>query len=371
MIAARAVQGLGGALLFPATLALVNTLYAEGRERNRALAVWSACGATGLCLGSLLGGLLTNSFGWTSVFFVNVPLAGAAALLALALIPRDEVRERGRAFDLPGAVTATLGATALVFALVQGPESGWTSPEILVSLAAAVVLLSTFVVVERRSAEPLMPMGLLLNRSLSTSMLIALVFGATFSAVPYFLTVFFQVAHGYDALQTGFAFLVPAVLTAIGTQISGRMAGHVDMRVILVLGLVVGGIGTAAIAYGMSSATGSYFAVLPGLALYGVGQGITWTGMWIAAASGVASRSQGVASAMTSTAMQVGTAVGLAVLVGIANAGALGLTSGSLRTAVYVAAAGICLGVLASFALPRPRVEDRVALPEPVGAGVE
>ncbi|MFJ6671256.1 MFS transporter [Actinosynnema sp. NPDC091369] len=361
MIAARALQGLGGALLFPATLSLVNTMFAEGKERNRALAVWSACGASGLCLGSLLGGLLTDAFGWTSVFYVNVPLAGLAALVAFALIPRDPARERGRTFDLPGAVTATLGVTLLVFVLVQGPESGWTSPEVLISLVLSVVLLVAFALIEGRSRDPLMPLRLFTNRSLSTAMSIAFVFGATYSTVPYFLTVFFQTVHGYDALQTGLAFLVPALLIAVGTQISGRMAGKVDMRVILVLGMSIGILGTAAIAYGMSDAGGSYLAVLPGFALYGIGQGITWTGMWIAAASGVAGGEQGIASAMTSTAMQVGTAVGLAVLVAIANPGAIGFTTHTLQSAVYVAAIGIVLGILVSFALRKPRTADRTA----------
>ena len=366
MIVARALQGLGGALLFPATLSLVNTMFAEGKERNRALAVWSACGASGLCLGSLLGGLLTDAFGWTSVFYVNVPLAGIAALVAFSLIPRDPARERGRTFDLPGAITATVGVTLLVFVLVQGPESGWTSPEILISLVLSIALLVAFAVIEGRSRDPLMPLRLFTNRSLSTAMSIAFVFGATYSTVPYFMTVFFQTVHGYDALQTGLAFLVPAVLIAVGTQISGRMAGKVDMRVILILGMSIGILGTAAIAYGMSNAGGSYLAVLPGFALYGIGQGITWTGMWIAAASGVAGGEQGVASAMTSTAMQVGTAVGLAVLVAIANPGAIGFTTDTLQSAVYVAAAGILIGILVSFALRKQRVEEQAVAAEPV-----
>jgi MFS family permease len=359
MIVARALQGLGGALLFPATLSLVNTLFAEGRERNRALAVWSACGASGLCLGSLLGGLLTDAFGWTSVFYVNVPLAAAAALAALVLVPRDAVRERGRAFDLPGALSVTAGVTLLVFALAQGPEAGWVAPEVLVSAVLAVVLLLVFWVVEGRGRDPLMPPRLFVHRSLSTAMAIAFVFGATYSTVPYFLTVFLQTVHGYDALQTGLAFLVPAVLIAAGTQISGRLAGRVDMRVLLVLGMAVGIAGTGLLAAGMAY-DGSYLALLPGIALYGLGQGTTWTGMWIAAASGVAPGEQGVASAMTSTAMQVGTAVGLAVLVAVAGGAH---SADGLRLAVLLAAAGLVIGVLAAFAL---RPQPAAAVPAPV-----
>ncbi|WP_175571114.1 MFS transporter, partial [Pseudomonas aeruginosa] len=130
LILARAVQGLGGALLFPATLALIGNHFAEGPARNRALAIWSIASAFGLALGSALGGALTELFGWASIFLVNVPLAGAAALLALRLIPADARRQRGRRFDLAGALTVTAGATLLVFTLVQGPESGWDAPSV-------------------------------------------------------------------------------------------------------------------------------------------------------------------------------------------------------------------------------------------------
>jgi predicted MFS family arabinose efflux permease len=158
---------------------------------------------------------------------------------------------------------------------------------------------------------------------------------------------------------------VPAVLIAVGTQISGRMAGRVDVRVILILGMALGIVGTAVLAAGMDGG-GSYLAVLPGIALYGIGQGITWTGMWIAAAAGVVPGEQGVASAMTSTAMQVGTAVGLAVLVAAANSGGHGLSGAGLQLAIYLAAAGIVLGVLASLALRAPA---RAAVAAPVVAG--
>ena len=155
LLAARAVQGLGGALVFPATLALVNTTFAEGRERNRALAVWGGAGAAGLVIGVLLGGVLTQAFGWEAVFFVNVPLAGIAVLLAFALIAADRPRDAGRSFDLPGALSATLGVTLLVFALVQGPTLGWGSPAVLAGASAGLLLLAAFAAIERRSRDPL------------------------------------------------------------------------------------------------------------------------------------------------------------------------------------------------------------------------
>ncbi|GAA2136889.1 MFS transporter [Streptomyces synnematoformans] len=369
MIAVRAVQGLGGALLFPATLSLINTLFAEGPQRNRALAVWGGAGASGLTLGSLLGGLLTGWFGWASVFFVNVPLAGAVIVGALAAIPRDRRAQERRSFDLPGAVTATGGVTLLVYVLVQGPESGWTSTGIVVSAAVAVVLLALFTAIEARSRDPLMPLRLFRNRSLAAGMAITFIFMGTFSALPYFLTVLFQNVHGYSALQTGMAFLVPSLSIAAGTQIGERMATRTATRATLVTGLVIGSLGTVVLAFGVS-ADGGYGAVVPGLIVSGIGQGITWTGMWIAAASGVDGKEQGVASGMASTTQQIGGAIGLAILIAIANSGIDGREGDALRTAmadgtqtaVFVAAAGILLGALVALTLPR-RAATRHAPP--------
>ncbi|GAA2586284.1 MFS transporter [Actinomadura fulvescens] len=375
LIAARAVQGFGGALLFPATLSLVNTMFAEGRERNRALAIWGGAGASGLSLGSLLGGVLTDAFGWESVFYVNVPLAGGAALLAFALLARDGRRERGRGFDLPGALTVTAGVTLFVFALVQGPEAGWAAPEILAAFGASAALLAVFAWIEGRAADPLMPLRLFTNRSLSAGMAITFTFMGTFGALPYFLTIYLQSVHGYSPLATGLAFLVPSLAIAAGTQLGERMVGRVGLRATLLSGLVAGAPGTALMAYAVT-ADGSYAALLPGILISGIGQGVTWTGMWIAAASGVAASEQGVASGMASTAQQVGGAVGLAVLVALTNSGLDGLTGEALRaeladgirTATYAAAAAILLGAFITLALKRhTREPDRAPLaPEPV-----
>lgn len=151
LLAARAVQGLGGALVFPTTLALVNTTFAEGRLRNRALGIWGGAGAAGLVIGVLLGGFLTQAFGWEAVFLVNVALAGPALLLTFVVIPPDGPRERGRSFDLPGALSVTVGVTLIVFALVQGPALGWLSAGFLGSAAAGLLLIAAFAVIERRS----------------------------------------------------------------------------------------------------------------------------------------------------------------------------------------------------------------------------
>ncbi|MFI7694797.1 MFS transporter [Nonomuraea sp. NPDC049655] len=356
LVAARAAQGLGGALLFPATLALVNTGFAEGTARNGALAVWSGAGASGLALGSLLGGLLTGAWGWEAVFYVNVPLAVVAIAGAWLLLPADGARARGRRFDVPGAVLATGGVSLLAYALIQGPESGWSSPLITGGFVLAAVLLAAFVAVEKAGADPLMPLRLFGNRSLSSAVAVILVFGATFNALPYFLTVYFQTVLGYGAVATGLAFLVPSLLIALGTQLGGRLAGRIGMRVTLLLGTVGGAAGTALLAMGIS-ADGSYWGVLPGIVVSGVSQGLTWTGMWIASATGVAAGEQGIASGMASTALQVGAALGLAVLVaagGVGEATGPALASG-MRTAVLVAAAGMLLGTVVALTFARHR----------------
>jgi EmrB/QacA subfamily drug resistance transporter len=332
LLVARAVQGLGGALVFPATLALVNTTFAEGRERNRALAIWGGAGAAGLVVGVLLGGVLTEALGWEAVFFVNVPLAGTALLLAFALIPADGEREIGRRFDLPGAISVTLGVTLLVFALVQGPNLGWGSLGILTSATGALFLLVAFAVIERRSRDPLVPPRLLANRNLATAVAIAFLFWATFGSMLYFLTLYLQDVRGYGALETGVGFLIPTAVVVAGSTVAGQVATRCGLRSTLVAALSVGALGAVALGVAMSP-NGSYAALIPGLVLISVGDGVVFTAMFIAAGTGVDDSEQGIASGIASTSTSIGAAVGLALLVLVATSGTEGLTGEALRTA--------------------------------------
>jgi MFS family permease len=368
LLAARATQGLGGALVFPATLALVNTTFAEGPDRNRALGVWGGAGAAGLVIGVLLGGVLTQAFGWEAVFFVNVPLAGGAVALAFGLVPRDRELEVKGSFDVPGALSVTLAVTSLVFALVEGPRLGWGSPEVLVSALAGLLSLAAFAVIERRSPAPLLPPRLLANRSLATAVAIAFLFWATFGSVLYFLTLYFQVVRGYDALETGVGFLLPTVVVVTGSALAGQVVTRCGVRATLVAALATGAVGALALALAVS-ANGSYSALIPGLILLSIGDGVVFTTMFIAVGSGVADSEQGVASGIASTSTSVGAAVGLALLVMVANSGADGLageslrvaTADGLRAAVLVVAAGIAATALVALSL-RP---DRTAAAAP------
>ncbi|MQA09388.1 MAG: MFS transporter [Pseudonocardiaceae bacterium] len=356
LLAARVFQGLGGALVFPTTLALINTTFAEGRVRNRALGIWGGAGAAGLVIGVLVGGLLTRAFGWEAVFLVNVALAGPALLLAFVLIPPDGGREKGRKFDLPGALSVTLGITLIVFALVQGPGLGWFSPGIVVSAAAGVLLIGAFVIIERRSHDPLMPPWLLSNRNLVTGAVIAFMFMATFGSVLYFLSIYFQEVLGYDALQTGAGFVIPTAVVVAGSTTAGQLVTRFGLRGTLVAALAIGAVGAVGLGIAISP-DGSYLELVPGLLALSIGDGIVFTTMFVAAATGIPDRQQGIASGVASTGSGVGAAVGLAILVLVATAGLDDLSGEQLRvataegisTTLFVVAGGIALTLLVAL----------------------
>jgi MFS family permease len=365
-LAARALQGLGGALVFPSTLALINTIFPEGNARNRALGIWGGAGAAGLVVGVLLGGVLTRWFGWEAVFIVNVPLASAALLLAFPLIDADPARDADRMFDLPGALTATAAITSLVFALVQGPSAGWNSPQILFALTTGLLLLALFTVIERRSRDPLVPPRLLANRLLGTAVAIAFLFMATFGSLLYFLSIYFQDVRGYDALETGVAFLLPTAVVVAGSATAGQLVTRYGLRGTLVAALTVGAGGAVALALSMSP-NASYGSLIPGLVAVSIGDGVVFTTMFIAAATGVTDREQGIASGIVSTGAGIGAAVGLAILVLVANSSTHELVGESLRvataagisTAVLVVAAGIVVTLAIALSIPAADGGDR------------
>ncbi|MET7278862.1 MFS transporter [Kribbella sp. NPDC005582] len=347
-LTARAVQGLGGALVFPSTLAIINTTFAEGRERNRALGIWAGSGAAGLVIGVLLGGALTRLFGWEAVFFVNIPLAGTALCLAVPLLDAGPPRDTKRRFDLPGALSVTGAVTLLVFALVQGPALGWTSPWILLAATTGIALAIAFTQIERRSPDPLVPPNLFRNRALTAALVIAFLFMATFGSLLYFLSLYFQDVRGYDPLQTGLAFLLPTAVVVAGSTYAGQAVTRFGLRRTLIAALAIGAAGAIALGIGMSA--GTYAALIPGLIAVSLGDGAVFTMMFIAAATGVSDRAQGVASGMVSTSSGIGAVVGLAALVLVANAAHNGI-----QNAVFVIGSGILLTLLFALRLRQGR----------------
>ncbi|WP_176504945.1 MFS transporter [Pseudomonas aeruginosa] len=349
LILARAVQGLGGALLFPATLALIGNHFAEGPARNRALAIWSIASAFGLALGSALGGALTELFGWASIFLVNVPR-----------------RQRGRRFDLAGALTVTAGATLLVFALVQGPESGWDAPSVRFGLYLSVPLLLAFLAIEHYSRDPLMPLRLLGNRNLQVAMLLTAIFMSSYGVQYYFLAIYFQSVYGYSVLQTGLAFLPATLLCTLGIRVAERLLARHGARATLVAGLLLGALGLGLLAACLPLGRG-FLALLPAIVILSVGQGMTWTAMWVSAASGVDPAEQGVASGMASMTQQIGGALGLALLVALANAQVRGADAASLlasqaRGIEWVTALSALLALFGAALALRLRREEPAAL---------
>lgn len=360
LVAARAVQGIGAALLFPATLALINTLYAEGAPRNRALAIWSMASAGGLALGTLLGGVLTQQFGWASVLLVIVPIAGACAVLGGVWLPLDGPRARGRSFDLAGCVSVTVGGSLLVTTLVQGPEWGWAAPITLACLLLSLLLLAAFVLIEKRSPDPLMHFALLQVPGLRTAMWLTMLFMSSFGVQYYFLALYYQDGYGWSPLQAGMAFLPPTLVCTVGIRIAERMLAVRSPRQVLAWGLAAGALGIVGVAFALPHGAG-YWPLLPGIVLLSLGQGMTWTAMWIVAGQGVPAAQQGVASGMAATAQQIGGALGLAVLVMLANAARATAPADSAQAlqglvhAQYGAALFAALGVVVALRLrPAP-----------------
>jgi MFS family permease len=365
-LVARAVQGLGGALVLPSTLSLINTLFAEGHERNRALGVWGGAGAAGLVTGVLLGGVLTRAFGWEAVFFVNVPLTALGLLATFSVIEADRAPETKRRFDIPGALTATGAVTLLVFALVRGPEVGWGSLKIVGAMVAGVFLTGAFIVIERRSLDPLVPAALMANASLRTAAGIAFMFMATFGSLLYFLSLYFQDVRGDDALKTGVAFLLPTTVVVAGSTFAGRLVTRFGLRLTLLITLTVGAAGAIMLALAISPGS-TYTSLIPGLTAVSAADGIVFTAMFIAAASGVRDDAQGVASGIVSAAAGVGASVGLAILVVVANRHTLNVAVPDLHAAeaagIRKAVFSIGGGIIAMSLLPVVGLRRR-ALPD-------
>ena len=229
-LTARVVQGLGGALVFPATLAVITTdLPAGAGPQPRAGDL--GCGrAAGLVVGVLAGGLLTRYLGWSAVFFVNVPLALAALAAAFVVVPRDPPRDRSRRFDLAGALAAMSSVTLVVWALVQGPELGWSAAPVSVPAVLGLLLGWAFTRIERRARDPLIPRALVGNRFVRLAVVLAFLFMATFGSLLYFVSIYLQNVLGYDALHTGLGFVVPTALVVAASALAGPVSTRIGLR---------------------------------------------------------------------------------------------------------------------------------------------
>ncbi|MFI9345014.1 MFS transporter [Streptomyces sp. NPDC052773] len=328
LVAARVVQGLGGALLFPATLSLINTSFEEGPVRNKAYAVWGTAGASGAIIGSLVGGLLTNYLGWAWVFFVNVPLCVLAVVGCYAWLAPDAISGDSRKFDIPGALLATAASTLLVFGLINGPEAGWGSTQTLTTIALGLVLGAAFFVIEAKTNDPLAPPRLFGYRGLLTAILIIFVFQGAINTLHYLFFIQLQDVLGYSPLEAGLAFLPMSAVAMLGSsKLLPAVVKRWGVRGALFSGLI--GVGASMIVLSLTMSTNaSFWPLLPGVLLWGLFAGMIYPAMFMAAGSDAAPDEQGVASGLTQTSAQIGGAVGMALLIAVANAG-LDLSEGA------------------------------------------
>ncbi len=363
LLGARAVQGLGAALIAPAALSLITTTFTGTVERARALGAWAAVGASGVAAGVILGGVLTEAFSWRWVFFINVPIGLAALLLAPVVLARDPIGAQDRHLDLPGAVLVTAGFAALIYAIVAAEQIGLGSPATLVTLAVAAALLAGFVVVQRRSPAPLVDLSVFRRRSLTGGNVVATLASATFAPMFFLVSVYLQDAEGWSALRTGVAFLPMAAVLILTSGVLGpRLLPRVGVTTMAVGSLLLIAAGSALFAITLDPDRSYLLAVLPAMLMVATGMGLVFPAFMSAAVAGVPDRQQGLASGLVNTSQQVGAALGLAVLVSVAAAvaptvsddGGQALATG-FRAAFAAAAALALLAAGAAAALLRER----------------
>jgi EmrB/QacA subfamily drug resistance transporter len=348
LIAARAVQGVGASLLTPSALAIITTTY-TGEQRATALSIWGALASAGIAVGALLGGVLTTWLSWHWVFLVNVPVGLAAAALTPRMVPPVPATAADRSLDLPGALSAVGGLVALVYAVSHAGDDGWGSTPTIVGLGIAAVALTAFVTIERSVRRPLLPPAMWRVRSLSSSAVMML--GATgILAGAFFLTsVYLQRVLGWSAIDSGLAFLPFVVATGLGVHGSGHVARAAGTRAAIVGGMALVAAGALLLALGPDRATYAV-DILPGLFVLGVGVGLVFPAVSIAAMSEVRHETAGVASGLMNTSHEVGAALGVAVLSAIAGS-ASGFGDAFLAAAILAAV----LGGAAAAAVPSVR----------------
>ncbi len=357
LIIARAVQGLGAAIISPTSFSLITTTFHEGPPRNKALGVVGAVASSGFAVGALLGGILTAGPGWRWVFFVNVPVAIAAIILTPMFLKETEKEQGQRQIDVLGAITITVGLVALVYALAQGNQVGWGSPQTLILLGVALVLLVAFVFIEARVKVPLIRLGIFRLRTLTGANLVGLLAPGALGAMVFIVTLYMQKVLAYPPVTTGIAFLPMALVFIVITNVVSRFVPRFGVRRLLIAGMFVMALGLLLLTR-ISVENNYWTTLLPGTLVVAFGIGPSFTVMAIAATSGVSDSEQGLASGLLNTTQQVGSGLVLAIVavVSAAQTTALQHTQGiSAKAALvsgfqYAFVAGAVFAVLAGLA---------------------
>lgn len=382
LIAGRAVQGLGAAIISPSALSIVTNLFRDGAERNKALGAWGAVAGSGAAAGVLLGGILTDGLGWEWVLWVNVPVSLIALALTPGLIPESRSESTTRHFDAAGAVTVTAGLSLLAYTLLDASGSGWGSTKTVSLLAVSVALIAVFVVIELRSQAPLVPFRLFRLRTLSGANIVGILLGASLFSMFFFITLYMQQVLGYSPIHAGLSYLPLALTIVIAAGLGGQLVTRFGFKPILAVGLALVAVGL--VWFSRISVGGGFLSDLLGPSLLAaVGLGFGFVTSTIAAVSGVKAQEQGVASGLINTSQQIGGALGLAVLSSIATTRthdvlasggsslAKALTDG-FQSAFLGGAVIAGLGVLATLILIRTRdSRAHMEIVEPDGAAAQ
>jgi EmrB/QacA subfamily drug resistance transporter len=377
LVVSRAFQGLGAAIVAPAALSIISTTFAEGRERNFAMGVWTAVAAGGGAAGLVLGGLITDVFGWEWIFFVNVPIALLGVALSFVLLEADREERASRQLDLPGAVTVTAGLLLLVYGLTRAEGAGFGSPLTLGTMALALALLAGFLFVERSVSDPLVPLRVFRMRNLSGSALVAFTNTATTSPVGVLATLYLQEVLMYSPTLAGMLGLPLSLSVVAGSFLGSRLTGTLGARHTMALGLTA--ICGATLLITGISAEGGLFYVISNAALSGLALGCSAVASTTRGTSAVREEERGLASGLLNSSAQVGTALGLAVLFAVAVArtdavvaggepGAEALVAG-YRWAFFVGAGIAALGVVATLRLVRRESGGEVNTSSEPGGG--
>ena len=366
LIAARAVEGLGAAIVAPATLAIVSTTFPDGPDRNKAMGIFFAMGGLGPAVGVLAGGLLTSGPGWEWIFFINLPVGILALLLAPRLLSESRADLGHRRFDLTGAVLGTAGLSLLVYAVVSTDTHHWGSSTTLGLLGGAAALLAAFLVVGARSRYALMPLGFFRNLTASGANAVGLMLGTSIFAMFFFLSLYMQQVLHYSATTAGLAFLVVAVLVMLFSGLGQAVVTRIGAKPVLAGGMAL--IAIAQLWFGRLPVAGSYPAdVLPGFIVVAIGLGLAFVSVGIASLSGVPERDAGLGSGLINASQQIGGAIGIAITSTVAAAHAthllrIGHTLGGALTSGFHIAFLVSAGFAGAGAL--------IALVMVRGAGV-
>jgi EmrB/QacA subfamily drug resistance transporter len=373
LIALRAAQGLGAAIILPAALSIVTNMFAEGAERNKALGIWGAVGASGATVGVLAGGLLTRYAGWEYIFFLNVPIGVVALSLTRRVVPESKLVTVRRRYDPFGAVSVTAGLVLLVYGISNAPNVGWETVRTISLLSASVVLLLAFLAIETIVKSPLMPLRIFRLKTLAGANAVSFLLGASFFAFIFVGTLYMQQVLGLSALQTGLAWLATSVTSVAFAGVSQTLVTRGSPKLVMAAGMALIGIG---LLWSTQAGHGHYWSSLFGpFFVAGVGTAFAFIPVSIAALAGVADREAGLASGLLNTTQQLGGAVGVAVASTVAAAHAKTLShqgeaataalTGGFQWALWVCGAIALLAIPVTLALVR---SDDVAAVSEVAA---